>query len=133
MRITIVVDDNVVMIEGQAETVDCSSLLPQDVHVIQWYGTHGEVEYATDIQTGHRKGNDKITDITPYQYLVDAWTVEAKKVPPPPSPPPDPMDVWDAITLKIVFAHENRIRALEGKPAITVAQFKNAIKNMANP
>lgn len=45
----------------------------------------------------------------------------------------DPLEAWDIITFKICFNHENRIRALEGKPAITVAQFKTAIRNMVNP
>ena len=45
-------------------------------------------------------------------------------------PPPDPLSSWDAITLKIAFNHENRLRAIEGKAAITVAQFKTAIRAM---
>jgi hypothetical protein len=36
----------------------------------------------------------------------------------------------DTVTLKILFNHENRIRALEGKQAITAAQFANAIKSL---
>jgi hypothetical protein len=40
----------------------------------------------------------------------------------------DPMDTWDLITLKIAFAHENRLRALESKAPITVQQFKTAVK-----
>src|SRR3954467_10024613 len=40
---------------------------------------------------------------------------------------PDPLDDWSVITLKIAFNHENRIRALEGKAAITLAQFKTAV------
>lgn len=40
----------------------------------------------------------------------------------------DPIDTWDVISLKIAFNHENRIRALEGKAAITIAQFKIAVK-----
>ena len=47
-----------------------------------------------------------------------------------PPPPLDPMDSWDIITLKIAFNHENRIRALEGKAAVTVTQFKTAVKAM---
>ncbi|SRR6266404_8968964 len=42
--------------------------------------------------------------------------------------PDDPLDVWDLITLKIAFNHENRIRALEARPAITLTQFKTAVK-----
>lgn len=40
----------------------------------------------------------------------------------------DPLDTWDIISLKAIFNHENRIRALEGKAAITQTQFRNAIK-----
>lgn len=83
MRLTIVVDDNAVLVEGQPERVDCSSLLPQNIHAVQWYGTFGEIEYATDLQTGDRKPNEKITDISPFQPLIDAWMLEAKKVPAP--------------------------------------------------
>lgn len=46
-------------------------------------------------------------------------------------PPPDPLSSWDVITLKVAFNHENRIRALEGKAAVTAAQFKNAVKALA--
>ena len=34
------------------------------------------------------------------------------------------------LLLQVLFIHENRIRALEGNPAIDKAQFKNALKNM---
>lgn len=34
----------------------------------------------------------------------------------------------DMILFKILFGHENRIRALEGKAAITAAQFRAAVK-----
>jgi hypothetical protein len=42
-------------------------------------------------------------------------------------PPPTLADKIDAATFKILFNHENRIRALEAKAAITVAQFKAAL------
>src|SRR6266404_2150499 len=44
----------------------------------------------------------------------------------------DPIDTWDLVSLKIAFNHENRFRALEGKPAITVTQFKTAIRLIAS-
>lgn len=31
---------------------------------------------------------------------------------------------------RVLFAHENRIRALEGKAAVTLAQFKTALRNL---
>jgi hypothetical protein len=40
----------------------------------------------------------------------------------------DPADAWDIISLKVAFNHENRIRVLEGKAAITLAQFKTAVR-----
>lgn len=36
----------------------------------------------------------------------------------------------DRVILQIAFNHENRIRQLEGKAAITQAQFVNAIKTL---
>lgn len=46
-------------------------------------------------------------------------------------PTKDPViDAIDIVTLKVAFNHENRIRALEGKAAITIAQFKAALKLM---
>lgn len=43
-------------------------------------------------------------------------------------PAMDPIDRWDVLSLKISFNHENRIRALELKQPITVAQFKAALR-----
>lgn len=45
-------------------------------------------------------------------------------------PAVDPLDTWDMISLKIAFNHENRIRVLEGKAAITLAQFKTAVRSL---
>lgn len=42
-------------------------------------------------------------------------------------PTPNPTDQWDGYVLRLLFNHENRIRALESKQPITAAQFKNAI------
>jgi hypothetical protein len=36
----------------------------------------------------------------------------------------------DYVSGQILFNHENRIRALEGKAAITVKQFKTAVKGL---
>lgn len=43
-------------------------------------------------------------------------------------PPRDPIDSWDRVSLQIEFNHENRIRVLESKAPVTLAQFKNAVK-----
>lgn len=40
------------------------------------------------------------------------------------------IDRCDVVAFKILFNHENRIRALEGKQAVTKAQFVTAIKSI---
>lgn len=76
MRLTIIVDENRVNVEGQSETVDCTAF--PDLHVVQWYGTYGEIEYFNP-PGAVLKANTAIDDISPFQYLIDAWTVEAQK------------------------------------------------------
>lgn len=72
MRITIVKDDDVVGIDGEFYTVDCSSL-PADFHALQWDGGWGDIEYKADPITGDRRPNFRIVDETPYLHLVEAW------------------------------------------------------------
>lgn len=40
------------------------------------------------------------------------------------------VDALDAAVLKVVFSHENRIRALEGAKAVTMQQFKTSLKGL---
>jgi len=39
--------------------------------------------------------------------------------------------IVDETLLKVLFNHENRIRALEGRAAVTAAQFRDAVKTIA--
>jgi hypothetical protein len=78
MKVTIIVDDNAVYVEGNALEVDCSALLKTEVSVVQWYGSFGEIEYATNHETGARRPNARITDFSPFQSLLDAWEEVAK-------------------------------------------------------
>jgi hypothetical protein len=78
MYIAILKDDNRVNVDGESHTVDLSAL-PADFHALQWSGTKGEVEYRM-VNCEHcggrnKKGNEFITDLTPYQKYVDAWNV----------------------------------------------------------
>lgn len=83
MRATIVVEDNIVLIEGEAMPVDCKALIADGIRAVQWYEVFGEVEYRTELDTKEkaftRKGNEKITDFSPYQKYVDEWEVEKAK------------------------------------------------------
>ena len=83
MRATIVAEDNMVLVDGKPQTVDCSQLVAEGKHAVQWYSTFGEVEFRNEIdaatQEVTRKANEKITDFAPYQSYVDAWNVENTK------------------------------------------------------
>lgn len=80
-HVNIVPSENVVRVEGQAETVDCALLLAQDIHAITWFGSFefGEIQYLTDLATGTRKANERFENFAPYQSFADLWFIEAKK------------------------------------------------------
>jgi hypothetical protein len=83
MRVTIVVENDIVTVDGQWRRVDCSPLIEDGIHAVQWYETVGEVEFRTEIDAERkiqtRKPNEVITDFSPYQSYVDAWEIENAK------------------------------------------------------
>jgi hypothetical protein len=74
-KVSIVRADNLVYVNGEAQTVDCSHL-PSYFHAIQWYGDaktpYGEIEFAEDAE-GKRMPNTRFSDFAPYAYLQDGW------------------------------------------------------------
>ena len=77
MRVTVVVPDNVVCIDGDCiGGIDMSSVPPL-VRAMQWYETYGDVE-STDPETG-RPINTIITSLDDYQGVIAQW--EEKKHP----------------------------------------------------
>lgn len=75
MRVAIIKADNLVMVDGEGRTVDCSAL-PADFHALQWYGFAGEVEYASEFDDyvgWRKKPNEVVHSLEPYQALLDAW------------------------------------------------------------
>jgi hypothetical protein len=83
MRVTIVVDDNIVLVDGKARTVDCSPLVKDGTHAVQWHDVVGEVEFRTGIDAETkamtRQPNQTITDFSPYQSYVEQWRIENAK------------------------------------------------------
>ncbi len=82
MRVTIIKDDNKVLVDGVGYVVDCK-MLPLDFHALQWDGAKGEIEFKA-MRCSHcgarsKKGNEFITDLGPYTKYVDAWNVERAK------------------------------------------------------
>jgi hypothetical protein len=71
MLLTIVKPDDIVLIDGEARRVNCSSVAP-DISVIQWLDTTGWIEF--DNQPGNQfRLNEDIDSIEPWQHLIDAW------------------------------------------------------------
>jgi len=75
MRLVITADDKRVCVDSFCfDELDMSQLDPS-IDAIQWYGEYGEIEYKTVFQDGQitKPHNQVITDVTPYQWAVDAW------------------------------------------------------------
>jgi len=78
MRLTIVKDDSIVIINGNFNnTVDLSAL-PTGLHAVQWYETWGEIEWVDE--NGRAIKNEKIDSLDDYQWVIDAWYVKNQEV-----------------------------------------------------
>lgn len=75
MKLTIVVDDRVVGIDGVYRNVDSMPASVANVHAVQWYDSYGEVEYKTQFIGGNivKPVNEVITSVDSYQWAIDAW------------------------------------------------------------
>lgn len=115
-RITIIQDDGLVGIDGDFRAVDLTPLDPQ-IHAIQFNVTSGkgEIEWDADA-SGNREPNQLITDITPYQWALDAWVSAAPQTPnPEPEPEPIPPTFEELKALKIEAINEERdLREVSG-------------------
>ena len=70
MRVSIIKEDGTVVKDGVAYTDLDLSALPSEFHALQWDGSSG------DLETKDADGNPvntAITDLSPYQWCVDAW------------------------------------------------------------
>jgi len=70
MRVSIIKDDGTVLKDGVAYIDLDLSALPSEFHALQWYDTKGDVESK---DADGNPVNTAITDLSPYQWCVDAW------------------------------------------------------------
>lgn len=75
MRLSIIIPDNVVVIDGRAEAVDLKNM-PAGVRVVQWDGSVGHVEFYNSADTAYQP-NIPLHSIDDYQWVIDAWNAAA--------------------------------------------------------
>ncbi len=72
MRATIIPSDQFCSVDGVGfNGVDMTSVAPE-VHAVQWYGSHGEVEIQ-DTVTGRMVSNDEITSLDAFDAVFDSY------------------------------------------------------------
>jgi hypothetical protein len=119
MRVSIIVPDRMVIVDGVARQVDVSGV-ELHTHAIQWDGSVGEIEYGKPINR-----NELFADFSPYQFLVDRWTAAA---PPPPGPvvlPTKDEQLARTLADPVLAALVGELAARTG---ITEAEYVAAIK-----
>jgi hypothetical protein len=77
MKLTVIVPDNLVIINGVSKIVDVS-FLPQDIHAFQWHGQYGvgEIEYKYYFLTQFKKPNEIVKELGIFQQVVDAYNAK---------------------------------------------------------
>lgn len=82
MKLTIVADDKCVGVDAEYLSPIKLPQLDPSIHAVQWYGEYGEVEYKNQLVNGVlvKPANAVITDVTPYQFAVDAWNAEKARI-----------------------------------------------------
>jgi hypothetical protein len=66
MRLTIVVPDSNVGVDGEFKKLNLASM-DENIHAVQWNGTRGHIEYNDGTI------NEQITDINQFSDIVDQW------------------------------------------------------------
>jgi hypothetical protein len=66
MRLTIVVPDSNVGVDGEFKEIDLSSM-DANIHAVQWNEARGHIEYNDGTP------NEQITDINQFSGIVDQW------------------------------------------------------------
>lgn len=79
MRVTILPDDNSVSVDGEGYVGLDLSFMNADVHAVQWYDTHGEVEHKDPV-TKKMTGNEEITSFDQFQQAITVWQAEKDRI-----------------------------------------------------
>lgn len=109
MRLTIIVPDNMVGIDGVFYEIALDGMVPDHLHALQWYGDHGEEEYIED---GVPR-NERIESLDAYQGVILKWQEVHAGRPEPEVDPEPTKEQWQAILWERIKAERDR-RLFEG-------------------
>jgi hypothetical protein len=84
-----------------------------DAGYIAWLANNAPTRIASEVELGEVLAQHDIRPVA--ATLLDAFLTNK-------------VTKMDAVQFKILFNHENRVRVLEGKAAMTVAQFVTVVK-----
>ena len=97
MKLTVIVDDNAVYVDGVMKAyaplpLDLSGCnIPVNVWALQWKESFGWIEFREN-PDGSKPPNETITELPKWaNSCVAAWTDWKPYVPPPPPPPEQPV------------------------------------------
>jgi len=127
MRVSIQVDDNIIVIDGKTMNVDLQALRGRNISAVQWYGELGEVEFK-----GHKLANQSIRSIKEFQEFID----RAKPPPDPKTPTPDELDAQHRAYLErnpdALRPWQDRDAAIKREAKMRNAEMKKAQDALAS-
>lgn len=113
MKITIIPNDHLVLIDRVARAIDMAGIDPT-IHAVQ---------FDTSAAQGHIErtsaSNEAISTIAPFQIFIDRWTAAA----PVPPPPPTPQQIAEAARRAAYEAAISSDSVLSQLRTMTVVQF----------
>ena len=77
-RITIIVNDKTVSIDGLAKVLP-NLVIDSDIHAVQWYENYGEIEFVST--RDGKPHNEIFEDISRFQDIIDMWESTEIQVP----------------------------------------------------
>ena len=72
MKLTIIADDKMVIVDGRALQIDLSGF-PAGIHAVQWDGTKGHIERPG-------QGNEAITNTATFSTWISRWMAKADEI-----------------------------------------------------
>lgn len=71
MRVSIVVKDGVVNVDGESYRGIDLTFIDSNISAIQWYDSFGDIEVCDSF--GRIVENRSFSDLSPYQQAIDGW------------------------------------------------------------